>query len=66
MGFPGGSVGKDLPANAGDTRDAGSIPRSGSFSGGGNGNSIQYTCPKNSMYRGALWATVHGVTKSQT
>ena len=57
---------KILPANAEDTRDVGSIPKLGSFPGGGNGNSIQYTCPENSMYRGALWATVHGVTKSQT
>ena len=66
MGFPGSSVVKNLPANAGDTRDVGSIPRSGSFPGGGNGNSIQYTCLENSMYRGALWGTVHGVIKSQT
>ena len=66
MGFPGGSVVKNLPANAEDTRDVGSIPKLGSFPGGGNGNSIQYTCPENSIYRGALWATVHGVTKSQT
>ena len=34
--------------------------------GGGNGNSFQYSCLENSINRGAWWATVHGVTKSQT
>ena len=31
-----------------------------------NGNSLQYSCLENPMVRGAWWATVHGVTKSQT
>ena len=62
-GFPGGSVIKNPPANAGD---AGSIPRSGRFSGGGNGNPLQYSYLGNPMDRGAWWATVHGAVKSQT
>ena len=44
MGFPGGIVVKNLPANAGDTRDMGSIPRSGRSLGKGNGNPFQYSC----------------------
>ena len=58
------SVVKNLPANAGDIRDMASILGLGRFSGGGNGNPLQYSCLKNSMDRGAWWATVHGVTKS--
>ena len=65
-GFPGGTVVKNLPANAGDARDAGSIPRLGRSSGVGNGNPLQYSRLENFMDRGAWWATVHGVTKSQT
>ena len=42
-GFPGGTNGKKLPANAGDLRDTGSIPGSGGFSGGGHGNPLQYS-----------------------
>ena len=61
--FPGGSVVKNLPA---DTRDAGSIPGSGSFPGEGNGNLLQYSCLGNLMDREAWWATVHRVTKSRT
>ena len=57
---------KHLPANAGDGRDAGSIPGSGRSPGGGNGNPLQDFCLENSMYRGAWWATVHGVAKSWT
>ena len=60
MGFPGGSVVKNPPANAGD---AGSIPASGRSPGGGHGNPFQYSCLKNSMKRGAWRATVHEVTK---
>ena len=56
---------KDPPANAGDIRDVGSIPRSGKIPGIGNGNSLQYSCLENSMDRGAWQATVHGVAKSQ-
>ena len=43
MGFPGGTVAKNLPANAGDTRDSGSIPGSGRSPGVGNGNLLQYS-----------------------
>ena len=47
-GFPGGSVVKNPPANAGDTGDTGLIPGSGKSPGGGNGNPLQYSCLKNS------------------
>ena len=57
---------KNLPANAGDTRDSGSVPDSGRSPGVGNGNLLQFSCLENSMGRGALQATVHGVTRSQT
>ena len=63
MGFPGGAVVKNSPANAGDT---GSIPGSGRSSGGENGNLLQYSCLENPMDRGAWWATIHGVAKSWT
>ena len=53
MAFPGGTGVKNLPANAGDTRDAGSIPGSGKSPGVGNGNPFQYSCLKNTMDRGA-------------
>ena len=65
-GFPGSSVVKNPLANAGDAGDGGSIPRLGRCLGGGNGNPLQYSCLGNPMDRGAWWATVHGVTKSQT
>ena len=61
-GFPGGPVVKNLPANSGDT---GSIPESGRSPGGGNGNPLQYSCLGNPMDRGARWAIVHRVIKSQ-
>ena len=54
---------KNLPANAGDARDTGSILGSGRFSEVGNGNPLQYSCLENSMDRAAWWATVHGVTR---
>ena len=60
------SVVKNLPANAGDVREAGLIPGSGRSLGGGHGNPFQYSCLENPMGRGAWWATVYGVTKSQT
>ena len=63
VGFPGGSVVKNLPVNAGDL---GSIPGSGRSLGGGNGKPLQYSCLKNSMDRGAWQAIVHGVTVSWT
>ena len=43
-GFPGGSVIKNPPANAGDARDRGSIPGSGRSHREGNGNPLQYSC----------------------
>ena len=54
---------KNPPANAGCTIDSGMIPGSGRSPGGGNGNPLQYSHLKNSMDRGAWWATVQGVTK---
>ena len=57
---------KSLPANAGDIGDMGSIPGLGNSPGGGNGNPLQCSCLENPMDRGAWWATVHGVAKSQT
>ena len=60
MGFPGGSVVKNLPANPGDM---GLIPESGKSPGEGNGNPLQYSCLGNSMDRRAWWAIVHGVSK---
>ena len=67
MGFPGGSVVKNPPANARDTidkGDAGSMLGSGMSLGGGNGNLLQYSCLGNPMDRGVWRATVHGVKKS--
>ena len=65
IGFFGGSVVKNPPANAGDTRDVGLIPGWGRSLGEGNGNPLQYSCLGSPMDRGAWWATVHGVAKSQ-
>ena len=62
-GFPGDSVVKNPPANAGD---AGSIPRSGRCPVEGGGNPHQYSCLENPIDRAAWQATVQGVTKSQT
>ena len=57
---------KNLPANAGDIRDTGSIPGLDRFPGGGLGNALQYSCLENPMDRGAWQATVRGVAKSWT
>ena len=57
---------KNLPANAEDIRDTGSIPRSGRSPGGGHGNPLQYFCLENPMDRGAWRAIDHRVTKSRT
>ena len=57
---------KNLPANAGDIRDAGSVPGSGRSPGGGHGNPFQYSCLENPMDRGAWQAMVHRVARSQT
>ena len=62
-GFPGGSVVKNLPASAGDT---GLISWLGRSLREGNGNPLQYSCLENPIDRGAWWAAVHGVAKSQT
>ena len=64
--FPGGTVVKNLPANAGDVRNEDSIPASGRFRRVGNGNSLQYSCLGNSIDRGAWKARVHGVAESDT
>ena len=64
-GFPGGSVVKTLPANAGDTRDPGLMAGVGRSLGVGNGNLLQCSCLGNSMNSRAWWPTVHGVEKSQ-
>ena len=57
---------KNTPANAGDTRDVGSIAGSGISLGERNGSLLQYSCMENSMDRGTCWAVVHRVAKSQT
>ena len=66
MGFPGGTVVKNTPANAGDTRDAGLILGSGRSPKGGNGNPTPPFFLGNPMDRGSWRATVHGVVKSWT
>ena len=63
MGFPGGSVVKDLPAKSGDV---GLIPGPGRSPGEGNGNPLQCSCLGNPMDRGGWQAIVHGVPKRQT
>ena len=57
---------KSPPANAGDVRDAGSVPGSGRSPVGGHGGPLQYSCLENPVDRGSWWATAHGVGKSQT
>ena len=54
---------KNLSAHVGH---AGLIPGSGRFPGGGNGNTLQYSCLQNPTATGASWATIQGVAKSQT
>ena len=63
LGFPGGSVVKNLSANAGE---AGSIPGLKRFPGEGNENQLRFSCLGNPMDRGAWQATVHRVAESQT
>ena len=60
------AVVKNTPANAGDIRDVGWIPRSGRSPGGGHGNPFQYSCLENPMDGGAWQTAVHGVAKSRT
>ena len=57
---------KNPLADTADTRDVGSIPGSGRSPGEGHGNPLQYSCLENPMDRGAWWATVNRVAKSQT
>ena len=61
QGFPGGSDGKESASNAGDL---GSISGSRRSPGGGNDNTLLYSCLENPMDRESWWATVHGVTES--
>ena len=63
VGFPGGSVIKNLPDNTGDWS---LFPGSGRSLGEGNGNPLQYSCLVNPMDREDWQITVHGVTKSWT
>ena len=63
MVFCGGSVVKNLPADAGDT---GLIPGLGGSPGEENGNPLQYSCLKNSMDRGGWWTAVPGIAESDT
>ena len=53
MGFPAGTMMKNLPANAGHLRDVGSIPGLQRSPGGGHGNPLQYSCLESPMDRGA-------------
>ena len=57
---------KDIPANAGDKSDVGSVPELGRSPREGNDNSLQYSCLEKPMDRGAWGATVHGVAKNWT
>ena len=66
MGFPGGTSGKNPPANSGDIREAGSVPGLRRSPGGRHGNTVQYSCLENPVDREVWWATIHGVAKSWT
>ena len=61
--FPGGSAVKNPPVNVEDAGDVGSVLESGSFPGGGNGKSLQYSCLENPMDREACWAVAWGRAK---
>ena len=63
MGFPGGLDGKESACKMGDL---GSVPELGRFPGEGNGHPLQCSCLEDPMDRGTWWATVHGVTESET
>ena len=63
LGFLGGLVVKNLPANAGATGDTSSIPELGRYPGVRNGHPVWYSCLGNPMDRGAWRATVHGIAK---
>ena len=66
LGFPRGSVRKNLPAIVGDAGDVGLIPGLGRSSRGGNGNPLQFLTWRIPWTEEPGWATVHGVTKSGT
>ena len=66
MGLPWLLSRKESACNAGDSGDVDLIPGLGRSPGGENGNPLQYSCLENPEDRGAWWATVHRVTKSQT
>ena len=65
LGFPDGAVVKNLPADAGDARDAGLIPESGRSPRGGNGNPLQYSSLENPMDGGAWLVGYSQSTGSQ-
>ena len=65
FGFPGGSE-EETTCNAGNAGDMGLIPGLGRSPGEGHGNTLQISCMKNPVDRGAWQATVHGLAKSQT
>ena len=56
---------KNLPTNAGELKELSLIPQSGRSPEGGNGSPLQNSCLENPIDRGAWWATVHGIAKSQ-
>ena len=62
-GLPGSSAGKDSVCSEGELS---LIPGPGRSPREGNDNLLQYSCPENSVDREAWWATVYGVTRSQT
>ena len=64
MSFPGDSVVKNLPANAGDAEIVGLMSVLGKFLGEGNGHPVQYFCLEDSMEREAWQTTVQGIAKS--
>ena len=63
MGFPGGTVVKNPPANAGDAGDTGSIPGLGRSPEGGHGNPLQYSCLENPMARGTWQVESMGIQR---
>ena len=75
LGFPCGSAGKESSCNVGDLGSISGLGRSPGEGKGyplllvfgeGNGTPLQHSCLENPMDRGAWWAAVHGVAKSQT
>ena len=65
-GFPGGTIDKQLACQCRRYKRLGPIPGSGRSLGGGQGNPLQYTCLEIPLDRGAWWAIIHRVSKSQT